>query len=130
MAKRNLVPVTAREIREAFARGEFTARDESLPSLRGGDSGKVRGRISPSAVEDFLAVNPDRVLVKSAEAEVKTVTLPLTKTSARGATLKRPEAFPIAEVRRLAGVEGKRGRLSKEHIAKATAAVMAERGQK
>lgn len=130
MAKRNLVPVTAREIREAFARGEFTARDESLPSLRGGKSGKVRGRIAPSAVEDFLAANPNRVLVASAEAEVKTVTLPLTKTNARGATLKRPEDFPITEVRALAGVEGKRGRLSKAHVEAAAAKVMAQRGWK
>lgn len=128
---KSITLVTAARVREAFANGEFTAPDAALPSLvgRNGD-GRVRGRLNPLAVEAFNEQVKGEAYAgeKSPLEGAKMVTLPLTKPNAKGALLKRPEDFPMSEVRRLAGVEGKKGRLSKADIARATEAVATERG--
>lgn len=128
MSKRNVSqPVPARVIRTAFLEGKFTAPDEALPSLMGknGD-GKVRGRIHPAARE---AAEVEAGLVyREKVAEARTITIPVTKTNARGATLKRPVDVPLAEFRRLSGTA--KGRPSKAALAKAAQAYMAEHGLK
>ncbi len=124
------VLVNAARVREAFRAGLFTAPDAALPSLMGknGD-GRVRGRLNPLAVEAFNAgVKGEQYAGEKSTVESKSVTLPLTKMSAAGARLKRPESFPLSQVRTLAGVEGKKGRLSSAEVARAAEAVVAQRG--
>lgn len=130
MSKSNITLVPASRVREAFAAGEFTAPEAALPSLVGknGD-GRVRGRLNPLAVEAFNEqVEGEQYAGEKSPVESKQVTLPLTKMNAKGARLKRPEAFPLSEVRALAGVVGKKGRLSAAEVAKAAEAVEAQRG--
>lgn len=130
MSKSNITLVPASRVREAFAQGLFTAPEAALPSLVGknGD-GRVRGRLNPLAVEAFNAqVEGEQYAGEKSAVEGKTITLPLTKMTAAGARVKRPETFPLARVRSLAGVEGKKGRLSKAEVERAAEAVIAERG--
>lgn len=131
MSKSTPVAVSAAFIRTAFLAGEFTAPDEALASLEGKDgSGRVRGRISPAAVQAFEAQVKGKVYAgEKVSVPSRTVTLPLTKPSSTGARLKRPETFSLAEVRTLAGQStDTRGRVSAATIAKATEAVQAQRG--
>lgn len=127
-----LTPVSAKVIRASFAAGEFTL-SEGTPNAslvgREGGSGVVRGRLHPKVVADFLAsdAGKGKSYAEKSVAEAKSVTLPLTKPNAKGARLKRPESFPIAQVRALAGAPAK-GRLSSKHIATAVERVQAERG--
>lgn len=148
MAKSASTPVAAKTIRTAFTDG--TLDPHNVPALDAngnvrtdkdgnviladpacifgkGNSGVVRGRLNPAFVRVYTEATGNTYAEKSV-AEGRTLTLPLTKMNAKGARLKRPETFPVAEVRRLAGVEGKTGRLSSASIAKAAAAVEAERG--
>jgi hypothetical protein len=131
MSRKSRTVVPAAFIRAAFASGEFTARDESLPALvgnPGSKTGTVRGRLSPSAIEDFEAQFPGHAYAGEKSAiEGRQVTLALTKPNARGARLKRPEAFPVSQVRALAGAKDT-GRLSEAAKVKAAEAVMRERG--
>lgn len=125
-----VVLVPASRIRAAFAAGEFTAPDEALASLigRNGD-GKVRGRLNPKAVEAFEAQVPgEQYAGEKSQVESRTVSLPLTKMNAAGARLKRPETFTLTEVRTLAGIEGKKGRISSANLTAAAKAVEASRG--
>lgn len=131
MSAKNLTPVSAREIRAAYAEGAFTVPEgTNLASLvgRNGD-GNVRGRLNPAVVDAFLSskAGKGRSYAEKSVAEKRMVTLPLTKPNAKGARLKRPEQFPISEVRALAGAPEK-GRLSARHIETAAAAVEASRG--
>jgi hypothetical protein len=122
--------VPASRVRAAYAEGLFTVPDAGLACLigRNGD-GRVRGRLNPIAVEAFNEqVEGEQYAGEKSPVESKTVTLPLTKMNAKGARLKRPEDFPLSEVRRLAGVSGKKGRLSAAEIAKAAEAVETQRG--
>jgi len=124
------VLVPASRVRAAFAAGEFVAPEAALPSLigRNGD-GKVRGRLNPLAIAAFNEqVKGEQYAGEKSPVESKQVTLPLTKMNAAGARLKRPEQFPLAEVRRLAGVTGKKGRLSKAEVEAAASAVEKARG--
>lgn len=132
MSKRTNIatPVPAKRVREAFAEGLFTVPDEGLACLVGknGD-GKVRGRLNPVVIEAFNAQVTGEVYAgEKSPVEAKAVTLDLTKPNAKGARLKRPESFPLAEVRKRAGVEGKAGRLSKANLAAAADSIMRERG--
>lgn len=132
MSKSTNILVPAARVREAFQQGLFTAPDAALASLVGknGD-GRVRGRLNPLAVEAFNSqVKGEQYAGEKSQVEGagKSITLPLTKMTAAGARVKRPEDMPLREVRRLAGVEGKKGRLSKDDVARATAAVEKERG--
>lgn len=129
-SKNIATPVPAKRVREAFAQGLFTVPDEGLACLVGknGD-GKVRGRLNPIVVEAFNAQVTGEVYAgEKSPVEAKSVTLALTKPNAKGARLKRPESFPLAEVRKRAGVEGKAGRLSKANLAAAADSIMRERG--
>lgn len=130
MSKSKVVLVSAARVRSAFAAGEFTAPEAALPSLVGQKTeGRVRGRLNPLAIEAFNAqVKGEAYAGTQSEAEGKRVTLPLTKVTAAGAKVKRPEAFPIAKVRELSGTVGKKGRLSAAHVQAAADAVVAERG--
>jgi len=143
MSKNIATPVSAKTVRAAFAAGEFTAPTEALPSLLGGKnvkvdgvlthvpspSGLVRGRLNPAAVEAFNAQVKGKVYAgEKTKVEDKTITLDLRKPNAKGAMLKRPEAFPVSQVRALAGISGRKGRISREALARATEAVERERG--
>lgn len=130
MSKSNVTLVPASRVREAFNLGLFTAPEAALPSLVGknGD-GRVRGRLNPLAVEAFNEqVEGEQYAGEKSPVESKRVTLPLTKMNAAGARLKRPEDFPLSEVRSLAGVTGKKGRLSKAEVETACRAVETARG--
>lgn len=131
MSKSNPVPASASDIRSAYAEGLFTVPEgTNLASLvgRNGD-GKVRGRLNPVVVEAFLTspAGKGRSYAEKSVAEQKTIMLPLVKRNAKGARLQRPEAFPVSEVRALAGAPA-RGRLSSKHIAKAAERVQEQRG--
>lgn len=122
MAKSTTTPVDAKTIRLAFAAGEFAVTDAALTSL----SPSARGRLHPEAVEAFEATHPGQVYAGPHRKSEPTVTLPVTRKSKSGATLKRPVTVPRSQVRALAGVMGKRGRLSAADISRATAAYMAK----
>lgn len=126
----NLTPVSAKHIRTAYANGEFKVPEGTdLACLVGRNgSGLVRGRLSPAVRDAFLSskAGKGKSYGEKSPAEGRTVVLPLTKPNAKGARLKRPESFPIAQVRTLAGAPAK-GRLSSKHIATAVEAVQAER---
>lgn len=140
MSKNTTTLVTAARVRAAYAEGKFTAPEVALPSLIGGSftvkgghvpsaTGKVRGRLHPEAIAAFNEqVEGEQYGGEKSGIGAKTVTLPLTKMNAKGARLKRPEDFPLSQVRTLAGVPNKKGRLSKDETAKAVAAIEAERG--
>jgi hypothetical protein len=128
---KNTTPVSAREIRQAYANGDFDVPEgTNIASLvgRNGD-GRVRGRLNPAVVEAYLGskAGKGRSYAEKSVAEAKMVTLPLTKPNAKGARLKRPEAFPISEVRALAGAPAK-GRLSEKHLLAAAERVQESRG--
>lgn len=129
MSKRKPVAVPARVVRQFAHEGKVTITDEALASVIGGPQGRGRGRLSPDLVAAFEAENPGYVYAgEKSKAEAKMVTVPLVKPNARGARLKRPEDVPVAEVRRLAGVEGKRGRLAAADLERAARAIERERG--
>lgn len=126
----NVTLVPASRVREAFRAGLFTAPDAALPCLIGknGD-GVVRGRLNPLAVEAFNEqVKGEQYAGEKSPVESKQVTLATTKMNAAGARLKRPVTLSLAQVRDLAGVKGKKGRLSAAEVATATAAYEASQG--
>lgn len=122
--------VPASFIRHAFVEGKFTARDESLPSLVGKGPNGARGRLAPTAVEDFESQVKGYVYAgEKSVKEQRTITLPATKPNARGARLKRPTELPVSQVRALAGHKpGQVGRISSADIAKATEAFEKSQG--
>jgi rRNA maturation endonuclease Nob1 len=142
-------PVAAKTIRTEFQNGNLDASTvpaldkdgnprtdkdgntvlADTASIFGKDnSGVVRGRLNPAFVAVFLAANPKATYAEKSAAESRTVEVPLTKMNAKGARLKRPEKVAVSEVRRLAGSEGKAGRLSSADVRAAADAIMAERG--
>lgn len=128
---KSLTPVSAKQIRAAYAAGEFTVPEgTNIASLvgRNGD-GRVRGRLNPAVVEAYLSskAGKGKSYAEKSEAEQNMVTLPLVRKSAKGARLSRPEQFPIAEVRALAGAPAK-GRLSTKHLEAAAERVQEQRG--
>lgn len=129
MSRKVATPVSAKFIRQAAREGRVTITDAALACVTGGPQGTGRGRLNPDLITAFEAENPGFVYAgEKSEVEAKAVTLDLTKPNARGARLKRPEAVALAEVRKRAGVEGKRGRLSAADKTKAAESIMRERG--
>lgn len=122
--------VTVAQVREAFAEGKFTARDESLPSLIGGTykkstghvpgTGVIRGRMGPTAREDYLAAFPDHQIVEVQSGAVRTVEVPMF--SPKTGRPVKPLTKTVAEVRAAAGAEGRKGRLSQADLRKAAIA--------
>ena len=120
---------TAAVIRTAFGEGKFTAPDAALPSLIG-RNGVVRGRISPVAVEAFMAqVKGYTAPVLTNSGTPKQTKAPalveVPRTSKAGKALKSV-TLTRAEVLALAGKPAnQRGALSKATIAAAGAAHVA-----
>lgn len=131
MGKNALSPVPAKTVRQFVREGRVTFTDAAEACIFGGPQGRGRGRLHPDLVAAFNAENGEGLVYVEEDGKAlreNRVTLPLTKKNARGANIKRPEAFPISEVRALAGVAGKKGRLSEADKVKAAQAVMAQRG--
>lgn len=133
---KSLRAVSVKEIRTAFQNGTLSVADVTDEDGNpvnpasvlgaGGDVSRVRGRVNPAFSAHFVASTPGTTYAEKT-AEGKTVTLPLVKLNAKGARMQKPEAFPIAQVRALAGAP-ERGRLSAKHITDAAQAVQTERG--
>lgn len=136
MARNIKTPVDAKTIRAAFHNGDLDAskvvndKGEAVntASLFGGPQGRGRGRLHPALVQAFLDANPGTTYdQKGANAQPKTVEVPRVKTDAKGRKRAlKPVTLPIAEVRALAGVSGKRGRLSSTDLARAGEALVAQ----
>lgn len=132
MGKQVLTPVSAREIRQAYANGDFTVPEgTNIASLvgRNGD-GRVRGRLNPAVVQAFLTskAGKGKSYAEKSEAEGRTVTLTLTRRDKNGKSRGKVDvSMPVAEVRSLAGAPAK-GRLSNAHLATATERAEAARG--
>lgn len=122
MAKRKVVPASAKDIRQAFADGKFTVSEKAAVSLTGSGPLGPRGRLHPEVIEAAAAAGLEYV----PGSGVKTITLPVTKTSAKGAVLKRPVDVSLKEFRRLSGTTA--GRPSASALAKAAEAYKAENG--
>lgn len=125
MARKSTIVSTA-TIRAAFLDGTLKpAKDVSTASLFGKDGtrtkpGNVRGRIHPAHVQVFLDANPGTVFGEGSEAPAaRTIDVP--RTGKNGRPLA-PVTLPVSEAKALAGVAGKRGRMSSEELAKAGAA--------
>lgn len=130
--------VSAATIRAAYQNGTLDAakvaqaaadltggKPVSTNSVLGadGDASRVRGRINPVFVAAFLKANPNSEYVEkkvTSKADETKVTLPVVRTSASGATLKRPVEVTMSEARRLSGQA--KGRLGKASIEKAATA--------
>lgn len=132
MSKSKPLVVSTATIRAAFgADGNLNPADVtdakgnpvSTASLFGADGSgtKVRGRIHPAFVAAYLSANPGHAFGEGANAPAsRTVMLPLT--SAKTGRAIKPVEVSVTEAKRLAGVEGKRGRLSSEELVAAAAA--------
>jgi hypothetical protein len=135
MSKRKSVsrPVDAKTIRTAFHNGTLDAskvvdakgQPVNTGSLFGGPQGKGRGRLNPALVQAFLDANPGTTYdQKGANVQPKTVEVP--RVSPKTGRPVKSTILPIAEVRALAGVSGKRGRLSSAHLVAAAEALTAQ----
>lgn len=125
-SKNALAPVSAKFVRAAFRDGTLDASKVvdakgnavNTASLFGasGDSTKVRGRIHPAFVAAFNESGLGTYAEKSV-AEKNMVTVPLNSPKT-GRPIK-PVSLPIGEVRVLAGIVGKKGRISSADLANA-----------
>lgn len=123
-------PVTAAQIRAAFRDGSLDAskvvdakgNPVNAACLTSGPQGTGRGRINPALVQTFLDANPGATYnQKASNAQPKTVEVP--RVSPKTGRPVKPTTLPISEVRALAGVSGKKGRLSSADLDKAAAAL-------
>jgi len=123
-------PVDAATIRAAFHNGDLDPAkvvdgkgEQVNPAcLFGGPQGRGRGRLNPAFVQAFIDANPGATYdQKGANAQPKTVSVP--RTSPKTGRPVKPTVLPLSEVRALAGVSGKRGRLSSTDLANAAAAL-------
>lgn len=131
--KTNAVPATDAEIREAFRNGSYKpSNDAFLPALAGGsfsktkgyipsESGLVRGRISAAVREDFTAVTKRPTAGEGVKRETRTVEVP--RVSAKTGRAIKPAVIPLSQARELSGTVGKKGRLSRDDLAKVAAAL-------
>lgn len=131
-------PVPAKRIRQAFQSNErgldaLTIVDSKGKPVspnavlgRDGDVSRVRGRLNPAHVAAFLDKFPEHTYAEKSQAEGKSISLPVTKTSKSGATLQRPVDVPMSEFRRLSGQA--KGRPSRESLTRAAEAYKAENG--
>ena len=126
--------VTAATIREAYRSGALNVADvkdaKGQPvnpaSIFGKDnSGVVRGRLNPAFVAHFVANTPGTDY-KEKVAERKTRTLTYSVKDKAGRSRKREVTLTIVEVRALAGVTGKKGRLSQADLDRAGQAYAAK----
>lgn len=129
MARKSLSIVTPAQVRAAFAAGDLNASDVldakgnpvNPASLVGANGdGKVRGRLNPAFARAYEAANPGTE-VREKVVTSKEVEIPMN--SAKTGRPIKPRVLPIAEVRALAGVEGKKGRLSTEDKQRAALAL-------
>lgn len=84
----------------------------STASLLGSDGSgtKVRGRVNPAFVAAYLAANPGTKFGEGSSAPAaRTVQVP--RKGASGRSLS-PVTLPVSEAKTLAGIPGKRGRMS------------------
>lgn len=124
---KNVSPASTAEVREWAASNVKALEDAKVSTaFLNPPSGKVRGRV-PEGARVLFTEATGRPASEKSVAEQRTIVLPLTKPNAKGARLKRPEAFPLSEVRALSGAPAK-GRLSSVHIATATERVQTQRG--
>jgi hypothetical protein len=130
MTRSKSTVVSTADIRAQFANGTLTpAKDVSTASLFGKDGtrskpGKIRGRVHPAHVEVFLAANPGTVFGEGEDAPpARTAMLPLL--SAKTGKPIKPVEVSVTEAKALAGVKGKRGRLSSDELARAAKAYQA-----
>lgn len=131
------VEVTAARVREAYNEGLFEAPVEALPSLIGGslrkvdgevqhvpsETGNVRGRLNPAAVEAFNAARKGKEVYggeNRADLSSKTIEVPMF--SAKTGRPVKPLTKTVAEVRAAAGIEGKAGRISRDDLRRAALA--------
>jgi hypothetical protein len=130
MGKSKSIIVSTSTIRSAFV-GEGATLDPAsvdapMASLVGATGtlkrpGKVRGRIHPAYVAAFLAANPGTVFGEGENKPAdRTVSLPLV--SAKTGRAITPVTVPVSEAKSLAGVAGKRGRLSAAELVAAAQA--------
>ena len=113
-------------IRAQFLDGTLTpAKGVSTASLFGANGtrkspGNVRGRIHPAHVQVFLDANPGTVFGEGENAPAaRTIKVP--RKGANGRALS-PVTLPVSEAKALAGVAGKRGRMSSAELEAAGAA--------
>lgn len=134
MSKSISTPVTAKTIRLAFQTGTLDASNvvdangkpvSPLSVLgRDGDASRVRGRLNPAFVQAFLTANPASTYAEKSVAEVPMVQVPLT--SPKTGRAIKPVTMPRSEAKALAGVGGRKGRLSAEHLLAAGKAYQAK----
>jgi hypothetical protein len=128
MSKSKSIVVNTATIRAAFmGKGALTPADGvSTASLFGANGTatapvKVRGRIHPAHRDVYLAANPGHTFGEGDAAPAKrTVLLPLV--SAKTGRAIKPVEVSVTEAKTLAGVAGKRGRLSSDELERAAAA--------
>lgn len=138
MSKSTRTPVSAKTIRTAFQTGTLDAskvvdgKGKPVTPLsvlgRDGDASRVRGRVNPAFVAAFLAANPTATYAEKSQAESPMVEVPLV--SPKTGRSVKPVVLPRAEVRALAGIEGRRGRIGKSDLLAAGAAFQAKRNSK
>lgn len=76
---------------------------------KSGDGSKVRGRVHPLFNAAYEAAHPGTVVQEKTGLDVKQVEVPLF--SPKTGRAVKPVTLPLPEVRRLAGIEGKKGRI-------------------
>lgn len=130
MGKSNTIVVSTATIRtwvrenmDLSAVTDADGKSVSTASILGADGSgdKVRGRVAPFFRDAFLAANPGTVFGEGDNKPAdRTVDLPLV--SAKTGRPIKPVTVPVAEAKALAGVAGKRGRLSSAELVAAAAA--------
>jgi hypothetical protein len=138
MSKSTRTPVSAKTIRTAFQTGALDAakvvdaKGKPVTPLsvlgRDGDASRVRGRVNPAFVTAFLEANPGSTYAEKSQAESPMVEVPLV--SPKTGRPVKPVTLPRAEVRSLAGIEGRRGRIAKSDLAAAGVAFQVKRTSK
>lgn len=88
--------------------------------LFGGPQGTGRGRLNPAFVKAFLDANPGTTYAEKTVKDTRMVEVPMF--SAKTGRPVKSLTKPISEVRKAAGVEGKKGRLSKDDLLRAAKA--------
>lgn len=131
--KSNAVPATDAQIRAAYQDGTYKpTNDAFLPALAGGsfsktkgytpsESGLVRGRISAAVREDFTSVTGRATAGEGVKADTRTVEVPMV--SAKTGRAIKSRIIPLSQARELSGTVGRKGRLSKDALAKVAAAL-------
>lgn len=133
MSKSKSIVVSTATIRAAFVGDNATLNPAKVTDAKGaavstasllgksGDGSMVRGRIHPLFVAAYLAANPGTTFGEGDNKPAdRTVSLPLVSEKT-GRPIK-PVTVPVSEAKSLAGVAGKRGRLSSDELVAAAKA--------